>query len=98
MGKALAGVKYGNMTSGPKVRPHSKGGKKMTGRSGPPMVSIGSPAGRKGTSQTARTAGKGFRFAKTGSVAERNSSGTNTGNTPNIGNQRGRSGAVGPFK
>jgi hypothetical protein len=93
MAKALAGVKYGKLTS--RKPPHNtKGQTKMSGRSGPPHVDIGSKKERKGTAMTVRDTS--FRFARTGSVAERNSH-SGPSDHPTIGSQKNRSGKVGPY-
>lgn len=93
MGKVLAGVKYGGMSSQQKPPRNTKGHKKMTGRAGPPMVDIGAKQGRVGTAK----APPSHRFAKVGSVSERNSN-SGPSHQPTIGSQRNRSGKVGPFK
>jgi hypothetical protein len=94
MAKALAGVKYGKLSSRKPPR-NTKNQARMTGRSGPPLVGIGSKKERRGTAQTVRDTS--FRFAKTGSVSER-SSHSGPSDHPSIGSQKGRSGGVGPFK
>jgi hypothetical protein len=95
MAKALVGVHYGKLTSEPKPRRHTRGRAKMTGRSGPPMVDVGSKKERRGTAKTVRDTS--FRFAKTGSVSERNSH-SGPSDHPTIGGQKNRSGSVGPYK
>lgn len=73
MGKTLAGVKYGKMTSAPKTPHKSKSQAKMHGRSGPPMVNIG-----KG----------GSKRPALGSVSTRKGN-TGPSSTPTIGRQSG---------
>jgi hypothetical protein len=94
MAKALAGVKYGKLTSRKPPR-NTKNQTRMSGRSGPPHVDIGSKKERRGTAMTVRDTS--FRFAKTGSISERHSH-SGPADHPSIGAQKGRSGAVGPFK
>jgi hypothetical protein len=79
MGKALAGVKYGKLTS--KQKPRTYGGT-GSGRSGPPMVSIGNQSGRSATPH---------KFAKTGSVSQQ-SSHAGPSSRPTIGKQSGHGG------
>lgn len=87
MGKALAGVKYGNMTSRQKPPQNTKSQARMSGRSGPPMVDIGSKGERKGTALTVRE-GQPHRFAKLGSVSQR-SGNTGPDSRPTIGSPKG---------
>lgn len=84
MSKTLVGVKYGKLTSKPKPRTYPGVGK---GRSGPPMVDIGSKAGQQKLVQPQRKA-RGGRFAKFGSVSERDGH-TGPSNIPTIGKQTG---------
>lgn len=79
MGKALAGVKYGKLTSQPKPRTYPGAG---GGRSGPPMVSIGNQSGRSATPH---------KFAKTGSVSQKTSH-SGPASRPTIGKQSGHGG------
>lgn len=90
MGKALAGVKYGKMTSRQKPPQNTKSQGRMSGRSGPPMVDIGSKGERKGTAQTVRE-GTPHRFAKTGNVSQSNSH-SGPSDHPTIGAQKGHGG------
>lgn len=78
MGKTLVGVKYGKLTSKPKPRTYPGVGH---GRSGPPMVDIGSKQGQK-------KAGQSHRFAKVGSVSEGKSH-SGPSSQPTIGKQSG---------
>lgn len=95
--KALVGVKYGKMTSAPKTRHKSKGSAKMSGRSGPPMVDIGSKGERVGTAKSAMPVRqRGARFSKGGSVSERDGH-TGPDHRPSIGSPKERSGRVGPY-
>jgi hypothetical protein len=94
MAKALAGVKYGKMTSQRgSDRPHTKGASKGSGRSGPPMVDIGS----KSSSSSNMKARPNTKFARLGSISTRKGS-TGEPNPPTIGSQSNRKGGVGPFK
>jgi hypothetical protein len=80
MAKALAGVKYGKLTSRKPPR-NTKNQARMSGRSGPPPVDIGGKQERKPT-------GPSSRFAKTGSVSERHSH-SGPSDHPSIGSQKG---------
>lgn len=85
MGKALAGVKYGSLTSKPKPpRTHTHPTGTGSGRSGPPMVDIGAKQGQK-------AAGHSHRFAKVGSVSQQLSN-TGPDSRPTIGKQSGHGG------
>ena len=84
MAKTLAGVRYGKLTSYPKERTYPGVGK---GRSGPPMVDIGSKQGQQKIVQPKRKAGGG-RFARAGSVSTRNSH-SGDQHIPMIGKQTG---------
>jgi len=93
MAKTLAGVKYGKLTSAPKLPPHTKGAAKGGGRAGPPMVDIGS----KSSASSNLKARPNTKFARLGSVSERSSRNTG-GSSPVIGSQSNRKGGVGPYK
>jgi hypothetical protein len=89
MAKALAGVKYGKMSSQRGAeRPHTKGKAKGSGKTGGAMVSIGSQSG---------PGGGAHRFARTGSVSQRRSH-SGPSDHPSIGKQSSPKGGVGPFK